>query len=90
MDRAHDLGPASLGTLNGTGYLTRTAEGGYTRNRGVLIVDGSTLQEVEALRGQALTFFGPTEDGDVQVGECYLDETDDFPTVTFSTTSTDN
>lgn len=90
MDRAHDLGPASLGTLNGTGYLTRTEGGGYTRNRGLLIVDGSTLEQVEALRGEALTFFGPTEDGDVQVQECYLDETNDFPTVTFSATSTDS
>lgn len=89
MDRAHDLGPASLGTLNGTGYLTRTADSPYTRNRGVLIVDGATLEEVEALRGEALTFFGPTEDGDVQVPGCYLDETDDFPTITFSTTSTE-
>lgn len=89
MDRAHDLGPASLGTLNGTGYLTREAEGPYTRNRGVLIVDGTTLEDVEAMRGQALTYVGPTENGDVQVPECYLDETGDFPTITFSTTSTE-
>lgn len=89
MDRAHDLGPATLGTLNGTGYMTRKSgnpndPSGYVQGEGTLIVDRSTREEVEALMGEKLDYFGPTEDGDVSVEGCQIDSVEDFPTITFS------
>ncbi len=88
MDRANDLGPATLGTLNGTGFLNQRPNdpNGSVQGEGTLIVDGVTREEVEALMGETLTYFGPTENGDVSVPQCRIDSVEGFPTITFSAT----
>ena len=87
MDNANSLGPATLGTLNGTGFLNQQPAdpGGRAKGEGTFIVAGVTREEVEALMGEALEYFGPTEKGDTRVSGCYIDSAEDFPTIAFST-----
>lgn len=87
MDQADNLGPATLGTLNGTGFLNQKKDdsNGSVQGQGTLIVDGVTREEVEALMGETLTYFGPTEAGDTNVSGCRIESVEDFPTITFST-----
>ena len=86
MDRANDLGPATLGTLNGTGFMNRhpTQASGYVQGEGVFIVAETTREAVEALVGEKLDYVGPTQDGDTRVAQCHIVSVEDFPTITFS------
>ena len=93
MDNANSLGPATLGTLNGTGFMNRnpsfmnrnpSGASSYVQGEGVFIVAEVTHEEVEALLGEKLDYFGPTEDGDAGVPQCHIVSAEDFPTLTFS------
>ena len=89
MDRANNLGPAILGTLNGTGFMNRKPGNyaGYVQDTGTFIVADASREEVEALKGDALIYSGPVEGRDARVTDCYIDSVEDFPTITFYTNS---
>ena len=87
MDQANNLGPATLGTLNGTGFLNQKQDdpNGSVQGEGTIIVDGVTREQVEGMMGETLEYFGPTEAGDKGVTGCRIESVEDFPTITFST-----